>query len=282
MVFNFKPKTNTVKAEKKAVVAPSAVKNTASAPAKATPQPPKGKAVTRVNSLRDLAKLPEFKSTRKTGIIAAVRQHDKALVVGSKFARLVVDAKGNKSLSSVPVPTIIIPADVLTPGLIPGVNVSYDLVKNEEGRNVPSNYRVESNLAIGFGSRNYAAQAEEVLVITEAELLMVANGCYKVKEYNDMNETEQADYVTSALETMFGTEIFAYKNRGIVYYSFPIANLNDYVKCIFADKLNADSTVATSATTNNAATRTATNDTTVATAPVTGLTADTTVTTVAA
>lgn len=270
--FNFMILRKGIKAFPKTAIAASVVER--KSPPKATQQPLTSvkKAVTKVGSLSDLPNLPQFATAKRfTANITRVDAQGN-LVLGKIYTRLEVSGK-KRTYQRFSIPRTIVPAGILS-GANTGKEVSYALVDG-----VPTDFRLESDLSTGMGLLRFTEEAETCITVSQAEMLAVASGIHKNRQYFEMTDIEKVEFVRDSMFALLGENVTICKVKDVIYYSIPTADLSDAARVIFADKIannNASATSASTTATNNAAT-TATTLTT-----ATGTNVATTATAVAA
>ena len=106
------------------------------------------KAVTKVSSLSDLAKVPQFAAEKRHIAVIKDLDRDKNLVLGNTYTVPKIE-NGKKSLTRMTIPYTTVPAGMLA-GAKPGMIVSYSLIeeKDEKGytRKKACNFALEPDL----------------------------------------------------------------------------------------------------------------------------------------
>lgn len=249
-------------------------------PPKAVQQPvtKSPKAVTKVGSLSDLAKIPEFASQKRHIAVIKDIDYNGNLILGNTYTLPTLE-NGNKSLKRMTIPFTTVPAGMLA-GACTGRIVSYSLVeeKDEKGftRKKACDFALEKDLYTGLGLVDFTRECNMCINVSQAEMLAVTNGIRKTREFFDMNATEKQEFVRDALFSMLGENVTTVVVKNVLYYSIPVADLSTTARVLFSDKIAANTASATSASTT-ATNNVATTATTLTTATDNNTTASTTV-----
>lgn len=238
-------------------------------PPKAVQQPvtKSPKAVTKVNSLADLARVPEFATTKRfTANITRIDAQGN-LILGKIYTRLEVNGK-KRTHQRFSIPRTIIPANLLS-GANTGKEVSYSVVDGKA-----TDFRLESDLSTGMGLLRFTEEAEACITVSQAEMLAVTSGIHKNRQFFEMTDIEKVEFVRDSLFALLGEDVKTCKVKDVVYYCIPTADLSDAARVIFADKIANNTASATSASTT-ATNNVATTATTLTTATDNNVTAST-------
>lgn len=225
-------------------------------PTKAVQRPPAkaAKAVTKVGSLSDLPNLPQFAAAKRfTANITRIDAQGN-LILGKIYTRLEVNGKQRK-YQRFSIPRTIVPAGILS-GANTGKEVSYTVVDGKA-----TDFKLEADLSTGMGLLQFTEEAETCITVSQAEMLAVASGIHKTRQFFEMNEVEKVEFVRDTMFALLGENVTVCKVKDVIYYSIPTADLSDAARTIFAEKIANNTATATSVSTtatNNVAT-TATN-----------------------
>jgi len=238
-------------------------------PPKAVQQPAKpAKAVTKIGSLSDLARVPEFAAEKRfTAVIKSI-DFQGNLILGNIYTFPKIE-NGKKTFQRMSIPFTSVPANMLANARI-GMTVSYNVIDK-----TACNFKLESDLYTGLGLAAFDRECTMCINVSQAEMLAVTNGLHKNKEFFAMSATEKTEFVRDSLFAMLGENVTTVIVKNVLYYSIPVADLSTTARVLFADKIAANTASATSASTtatNNAAT-TATTLTPATTGNVTASTA---------
>lgn len=216
-------------------------------PTKAVQRPPvkSAKAVTKVGSLSDLARLPEFASEKRyTAVVKSIDFHGN-LVLGNIYTFPKIE-NGKKTFNRMSIPFTTVPANMLANARV-GMTVSYNVIDK-----TACNFKLESDLFTGLGLADFSRECDMCINVSQAEMLAVTNGIHKTREFFDMNATEKTEFVRDSLFSMLGENVTTCVIKNVVYYSIPVSDLSSTARVIFADKITANTTsVATATTTTN-------------------------------
>ena len=143
----------------------------------------------RVTSLAELAKVEVtekgFTPKRFSGIVTGFSKEN--IVVRNMYS-----IRGMHNPSEMKNTVTLVPVAAL-PNAKYGQKVSYEMIKTDNGKNMPTNFRIEKDLVAPAAIYDLTQGLNEVKIYTEQDLLAIANGVYRTAEFARMSNNEQKE-----------------------------------------------------------------------------------------